>query len=67
MIRVTNSLATSRRRCASDGSAAVAILHSCDLPALTLAFAAHKQLGVRAAASASIAIGLVGQRGGHFH
>jgi len=35
----------------------VAILHSCDLPALTLAFAAHKQLGVRAAANASIAIG----------
>ncbi len=56
MIRVTNSPATSRWRCAGDGSAAVAILHSCDLPALTLAFAAHKQLGVRAAANASIAI-----------
>jgi hypothetical protein len=56
VIRVTNSPATSRWRCAGDGSAAVAILHSCDLPALTLAFAAHKQLGVRAAANASIAI-----------
>ena len=57
VIRVTNSRATSRWRCAGDGGAAVAILRSCDLPALTLAFAAHKQLRVRAAANASIAIG----------